>query len=190
MKYLFILMCIFPSVVLAHGVESSAGFLSGVVHPMLGWEHLLAMIAVGMLGSQYHSAAVWQVPAAFITSLLVGLYLGESGVLLALYQLAIAISLILFGLLITFRTKIPVSIVILVVLFFGVFHGYAHGIEIVGLVNPTGFRKGFFMGSVIIHIIGICLGLVPAHYRGFHKGLKVSGSGMVVLGCWIALVGY
>lgn len=143
MKLLLIVLLLFPAVAFAHSAESTAGFLSGVVHPMTGWDHLLAMIAVGVLSSRYGGATIWQVPAAFIASILVGLYLGESGHSLSHYEPAIAFSLVLFGALIVYRATPPLLVMLTIVLFFGVFHGYAHGMEISGLINPTGFRKGF-----------------------------------------------
>ena len=38
-----------PSVAFAHPGHETAGMLSGMLHPLLGWDHLLAMVAVGML---------------------------------------------------------------------------------------------------------------------------------------------
>lgn len=186
MQFILFALLVLPSQAFAHSAESTAGFLEGVIHPMSGATHLLAMIAVGVLSSRFGGGAVWQVPAAFIASMLVGLYLGEAGYALPHFELAISLSLLLFGGLLL-RSKVPVMVVmIFAVLFFGIFHGYAHGIEIGGLLNPTGFRKGFFMGSVVIHIFGVMLGMVPEHYRHYHSALRASGVAYIAIGCYSA----
>ncbi|GAM60325.1 nickel-binding accessory protein ureJ-hupE [Vibrio ishigakensis] len=64
---------------------------------MSGLEHLLAMVAVGILSSRFGGATIWQIPALFIASLLIGLYLGETGFVLAYYQAGISLSLLLLG---------------------------------------------------------------------------------------------
>ncbi|CAM4448639.1 HupE/UreJ family protein [Vibrio agarivorans] len=181
-RLLVLILSLFPAVAFAHSAESTAGFLSGVIHPMTGWDHLLAMIAVGVLSSRYGGSTIWQVPAAFIASMLVGLYLGEAGMVIRYYEPAIALSLVLFGALIAYRATPSLFVMLPIVLFFGVFHGYAHGIEIGGLINPTGFRKGFFMGSVVIHVVGVMLGMVPKQYCRYHQGVIFSGYGFIVAG--------
>ncbi|MDR9829099.1 HupE/UreJ family protein [Vibrio sp. FNV 38] len=189
MKGLLSLLFLFPMTAFAHSAESTAGFLAGVIHPMTGWDHLLAMIAVGVLSSRYGGATIWQIPAAFIVSMLAGLYLGESGFALAYYESAIALSLVLFGGLIVYRAVPSVVAMVVIVLFFGIFHGYAHGIEIGGLINPIGFRKGFFMGSVLIHVLGVVLGMVPAQYHRYHQGVVMSGYGFIVAGGLSLIIG-
>ncbi|GEM80470.1 HupE/UreJ family protein [Vibrio superstes] len=182
MRILILLSSFFSCSVLAHSAESTAEFLQGIAHPMSGMDHLLAMLAVGVLSSRFGGATIWQIPAAFIASMLVGLYLGESGFSLPSYQLGIAFSLVLLGLFLL-RPGTPSLLLILIsVLVFGLFHGYAHGIEIGGLINPEGFRKGFFMGSVIIHVVGVMLGLVPRQYKGFHQVMTLSGVVYISIG--------
>lgn len=149
---------------------------------MSGLEHLLAMIAVGILSSRFGGATIWQIPALFIASLLIGLYLGESGANMSFYQAGIGISLVLFGALLLNSSTPNLLFMGGAALIFGLFHGYAHGIEIGGLINPEGFRKGFFMGSILIHIAGVMLGMVPAKYLRFHKTMRVCGLGYIGFG--------
>ncbi|GAM66559.1 nickel-binding accessory protein ureJ-hupE [Vibrio sp. JCM 19236] len=149
---------------------------------MSGLEHLLAMVAVGILSSRFGGATTWQIPALFISALLIGLYLGESGSSLAYYQTGIALSLLLFGALLLRNSTPNLLLMGGTALIFGLFHGYAHGIEISGLINPEGFRKGFFMGSVLIHVIGVMLGMVPKNYSRFHKAMRLSGLGYISVG--------
>ncbi|GAM56558.1 hupE-ureJ family metal transporter [Vibrio ishigakensis] len=182
MKLVILFSLLFSSGAYAHSAESTAGFLEGVIHPMSGLEHLLAMVAVGILSSRFGGATIWQIPALFIASLLIGLYLGETGFVLAYYQAGISLSLLLLGALLL-RSSTP-NLLFMggTALIFGLFHGYAHGIEIGGLINPEGFRKGFFMGSVLIHVVGVMLGMVPQNYSRFHKAMRLSGLGYISVG--------
>ncbi len=182
MRLITLLLYFIPFLTFAHTAESTAGFLEGVLHPMSGWDHLLAMLAVGILSSRFGGATVWKVPAAFIAAMLVGLYLGESGSVVPYFETAIAVSLVLLGGLLVVKTKPPLVLMVLFVLFFGIFHGYAHGIEIGGLINPEGFRKGFFMGSVLIHIVGVMFGMVPSEYKKYHQFMNLSGYAYMTLG--------
>ncbi|MGF1702091.1 HupE/UreJ family protein [Photobacterium makurazakiensis] len=189
MKLLLLILSLTSSFAFAHSAESTAGFIDGVIHPLSGWLHLFAMLAVGVLSSRFGGSTIWQVPAVFIASMLFGLYLGERGFELPYFELAIAVSLILLGGLLALKRMPPLYMMVSFVLFFGVFHGYAHGIEIGGLINPTGFRKGFFLGSVLIHIIGVMFGMVPKQYRNYHKVVNASGYGYITLGIFSVLVG-
>ncbi|GEA50263.1 urease accessory protein UreJ [Vibrio inusitatus NBRC 102082] len=182
MKLVILFSSFLSTSAFAHSAESTAGFLEGVVHPMSGASHLLAMIAVGIISSRYGGATIWQIPALFIASLIAGLYLGESGVNIVHYQVSIACSLVLLGSLLIKPSTPNLLFMGGTAVLFGVFHGYAHGIEIGGLINPEGFRKGFFMGSVIIHIAGVVLGMVPQQYIHFHKILRISGLGYIGFG--------
>ena len=56
----------------AHEIHSGGGFMSGFNHPVLGFDHLLAMLSVGMLSTQLGGRAIWTVPLAFVTFMLVG----------------------------------------------------------------------------------------------------------------------
>lgn len=47
---LFTLLFIAPAS--AHEIHSGGGFMSGFNHPVLGFDHLLAMLSVGMLSTQ------------------------------------------------------------------------------------------------------------------------------------------
>ena len=56
--------------------------MSGLLHPVLGFDHLLAMVAVGLLSVQLGGRAVWTVPAAFVAFLIGGGALGLASITL------------------------------------------------------------------------------------------------------------
>lgn len=51
----------FPA--LAHTGEGyGGGFIAGFTHPILGWDHVAAMVAVGLWGAFLGSPAIWILP--------------------------------------------------------------------------------------------------------------------------------
>jgi hydrogenase/urease accessory protein HupE len=87
-----------PMTAHAH-TETSAvtGFLSGLQHPLSGWDHILAMIAVGLWGAQLGAPAVWALPVAFPMAMAFGGMIGLMGFPLPGVEIGIAISALVFG---------------------------------------------------------------------------------------------
>lgn len=48
----------------AHPGHGPAGFVTGFIHPLTGWDHLMAMLAVGLWASQLGGRARWALPAS------------------------------------------------------------------------------------------------------------------------------
>jgi len=77
-----LLLSAIPSVAYAHDGTNLplGGFLSGMVHPVLGYDHLLAMLSVGILSAQIGGRAIWTVPATFVSVMALGGLLGLIGI--------------------------------------------------------------------------------------------------------------
>ena len=73
------------------------GFMAGLSHPVLGFDHLLAMISVGVLSAQMGGRAIWQVPLTFVFLMLLGGVAGMQKVPLFSVELGIAISVLRAG---------------------------------------------------------------------------------------------
>ena len=128
---LAILISLIPDVVLAHdgGNVQIGGFLVGLIHPVLGYDHLLAMLSVGILSAQIGGRAIWTVPATFVGVMAVGGALGFTQINFTSTELGIAASLVILGLVIAAERTLPIQLAMLGVGFFATFHGYAHGTE-------------------------------------------------------------
>src|SRR5262245_32340944 len=93
---LLFLVC--PALANAHvGGSTAGGFLSGVVHPIAGLDHVLAMIAVGLWGAQLGSPAIWVLPVAFPMVMAFGGMLGLMGVKMPGVELGVAVSAVALG---------------------------------------------------------------------------------------------
>ena len=53
-----------------HGI--AIGFMHGFVHPLSGWDHIIAMIAVGFFAATLGGRAIWAVPSTFVAMMAAG----------------------------------------------------------------------------------------------------------------------
>lgn len=140
----------------------AGGLLAGFVHPVLGFDHFLAMVAVGLLSVQIGGRAVWTVPAAFVAFLGVGGAVGLAGYPLPQVEGIVALSVFGLGLAIALALALPPAAAMAVVGVFAVFHGHAHGAEIPGLADPVAYAAGFMLASALLHVAGVGLGRIAA----------------------------
>ena len=145
---------------LAHNFTGMVGFYDGISHPVLGLDHFLAMISVGILSAQIGGKSIWTVPTTFVTIMTIG---GLFGFLLIIdefffVEVGIIFSVILLGFGISIEKKIPIKLIMIFVGIFGLFHGAAHGIEIPAAANPLLFVLGFICGTTTLHLFGVGIG--------------------------------
>lgn len=148
---------------LAHADHGQAGgFVSGFTHPILGWDHVVAMVAVGLWGAFLGPPAIWLLPVVFPLVMALAAAAGVVGVPLPGVEAGIAASAVVLGLLIAFAVRPPLWVAAVVVGAFAVFHGHAHGTELPGAVNPFAYATGFVLSTGLLHAAGIALGLLIA----------------------------
>jgi len=181
---LTMLLSMIPSVVYAHDGSNVpfGGFLSGLVHPVLGYDHLLAMLSVGILSAQIGGRAIWTVPATFVSVMALGGALGLIDIGLTSTELGIAASLVLLGLIIAAERRLPILLAMAGVGFFAVFHGYAHGTEMPTTAEPALYAAGFLTGTALIHIAGLVIGDIAKHYEQGKVALRVGGGLIAMVG--------
>ena len=74
-------LVLLPQAALAHpGHGEAAGLVHGFLHPVSGADHVLAMVAVGLLAALRGGRALWALPAAFLALMAAGAGLGMAGV--------------------------------------------------------------------------------------------------------------
>lgn len=146
-------------------VEGASGLVSGLLHPILGFDHLLAMIAVGLLSVQLGGKHIWALPAAFVISLAIGGLLGLFGIPLPAVEGIIALSVLVLGGSIAAQARIGSAMAYPMVAIFAIFHGHAHGQEVPQLDNPTGYVLGFMAASAFLHLLGVGIGSVSRTER-------------------------
>jgi hypothetical protein len=108
---------------------STTGFLSGFEHPLSGWDYIFAMVAVGWWGAQLGAPAIWALPVAFPMATAFGGMLGLMGAPLPSVEVGIAISALALGAVVLAECRPPLWVAAVIVGFFALFHGHAHGTE-------------------------------------------------------------
>lgn len=149
-----------PVAALAHEQRgAAAGLLTGLLHPVSGADHVLAMIAVGLWGAQLGAPAIWQLPIAFPMMMAIGGFLGLVGMPLPAVETAIALSALLLGTMVLAEARPPLWLALLLVGFFAIFHGHAHGTELPPGQSGLTYSIGFVTATGCLHAIGIAIGL-------------------------------
>ncbi|PLK71784.1 urease accessory protein [Rhizobium sp. TH135] len=159
------------------------GFGSGFGHPLAGFDHLLAMLAVGLWGAQMGGRSVWTLPATFPMIMCVGGIIGMTGVLPDQpIEYGIAVSVIVLGGAIAAAWRAPEWAALVLIAAFALMHGYPHGVLAPRASDPAAFTVGFVVSTGVIHVIGIAIG----------AALKPIGGGRLVqaLGAAISLAGF
>ncbi|MEM6578028.1 MAG: HupE/UreJ family protein [Pseudomonadota bacterium] len=173
-------LAVFGTPVMAHEVHGyGSGFASGFMHPVLGWDHVAAMVAVGLWGGVLGRPAIWLLPIVFPLAMAFAAALGVIGVPLPFVEAGIAASAVVIGLMIVLLVQPPLPVAVAIVGVFAVFHGHAHGTELPDAVNPFAYALGFVLSTGLLHAFGIVLGLAIA--LPFGRAMIRSGGALISL---------
>lgn len=167
---------------LAHTGGEAHSFMAGALHPLSGLDHLLAMLAVGLLAGHYGGKMRWWLPTTFVTAMALGATLGASGVGRSFTEIAIASSLIAFGWALLAKPSLPAKALIAATAGFAFLHGHAHGMEMSGDVSTLPFIFGLIVATALLHVIGVVLTTSNLPLVARPTLRKCSGSAIVLVG--------
>ena len=175
-----ILLAMLASPAFAHTGEGiSGGFMSGLLHPIFGWDHVVAMVAVGLWGGILGKPAIWILPIVFPLVMAFGAALGIAGIPVPFIEAGIALSGVVLGLLIVFLIRMPMPAAAAIVGLFAIFHGHAHGTELPDAANPIAYAVGFVVATGLLHLAGILFGTLMGSHIG--KWLVRAGGAVIAL---------
>jgi urease accessory protein len=141
-----------------HLQPGSNGFAAGMLHPLTGFDHLLAMLASGLLAVRIGTRrALWLVPAAFVGLMLLGGGLAYIGLPLPRAEWGISASVLVLGLMVALLPRIPLSVGVGCVGLFALFHGHAHVAELGGQALLP-YMAGFVLTTLALHAGAIASG--------------------------------
>lgn len=162
----------------AHVQQGQAvSFLTGLEHPVSGLDHILAMVAVGLWGAQLGNPAIWLLPIAFPMMMAFGAMMGLIGMGLPGIEIGIAVSAIVLGCMVMGEVRPKLAVAVIVVGFFAVFHGHAHGTELPAGQSGLLYSMGFVIATGCLHAAGIVIGLIHRWPAG---RLILRGGGAVI----------
>lgn len=156
-----------PALAAAHaGTGLPGGIAQGFAHPFGGFDHLLAMVSVGLWGAFLGRPLAYALPVVFPVVMVVGAALGMFGVPLPSVEIGVAMSVLVLGACIASAWRAPVVAASLVVAAFALFHGHAHGRELPSAADPVGYSVGFVLATGLLHVLGIGIGALAVRPRG------------------------
>jgi urease accessory protein len=168
------------------GVHADGGLATGLAHPFMGLDHLLAMVAVGIWAAQLGGRYRLMLPAAFVATMAAGAAAGTCGIALPQVESMVALSVLVLGLLVALTVGAgrywPVALVAL----FALFHGHAHGSEMPAFSSPWLYFAGFLAATAALHAIGVAAGVALQARPGI---LRAGGTAIGLAGTWLLLAG-
>ena len=184
------LCALLPGLALGHvesGIAGDGGFISGLVHPVTGLDHVVAMVAVGLWGAILGAPAIWFLPIAFPLIMTVGAVLGILDVPVPAIDLGIAASAIVLGGMVTANARPPLAIAFLLIAFFAIYHGHPHGAVLPDFGVPILYAAGFVVATGLLHVTGIAFGLLYRWPAG-KTAVRALGAGIAVVGGYFLLL--
>ncbi len=182
-----LLLLLFPIMALAHtDVGQTTGFAYGFGHPFSGADHMLAMVAVGLWASLVGGRAVWVVPSTFLAVMIIGGFLGFSGISVPFIEEGILVSVLVLGVMIAGAFKLKPTYGAIIVGIFAIFHGHAHGAELPAAIGAASYTISFALATAALHLAGIGLGLLLKQIN-LPAIDRIAGSAIILGGIYLTI---
>jgi urease accessory protein len=177
-----VLLALLPIVAIAHEeAGQAAGFVAGLVHPVSGADHVVAMVAVGLWGAVLGPPAIWVLPVAFPLVMALGGLMALLGMQVPAVEFGIALSAVVLGVMVLAEQRPPLAVAAAIVAFFAIFHGHAHGRELPAGTSALLYSLGFVIATGCLHALGIGIGSVHSRPCG-RQLLRVAGGAVAAGG--------
>ncbi|EMI19149.1 urease accessory protein [Rhodopirellula maiorica SM1] len=190
----------FPSMALAHpghgpadhGVSEHAiaGFLHGLTHPLTGVDHVLTLVAVALIAVRIGGRATWAVPSAFLAMGVVGASAASLGITVPMVETMILASVLIGGVALLSRRTTP-TFLLSVICGFGLFHGYAHVIQMSGMDTVASYSAGLMVASLSLVVILMSVAGSAQRFgstESFAKACRIVGGSLTIAAFAMMLV--
>lgn len=148
-----------------HLAPGTSAAVAGALHPLTGADHLLAMLASGLLAVRIGTRrALWLVPATFVSLMLLGGVLAYAGLSLPHPEWGISLSVIVLGMAVSMLPSVPLELGAGLVGLFALFHGHAHVAELGGQALLP-YVIGFTLATLALHAVAIGGGVMAVRTR-------------------------
>ncbi len=168
------------------GTGLAGGFVAGFQHPLLGLDHMLAMVSVGLWGAFLGRPLIIALPVLFPIAMAGGAAAGMVALPIPSVELGVAASVLTLGLMILLGVRASVPVACAIVGIFALFHGYAHGTELPVAADPVGYTTGFILCTGLLHLAGIAIGMLKTLPAGT-EALRTAGGVIAAFGAWFII---
>jgi urease accessory protein len=146
---------VLSGVAYAHpGHDLHAGFATGFMHPLTGWDHLLVMLSLGIWAARRPQQG-WQLPVLFVSVMALFAALAMVWLPMSLAEVLVAASVLVMGGLLIAKIALPKGMQLSVVALMAAMHGYVHGTE---LGSSWSALAGMVLATASLHGLGWLLG--------------------------------
>ena len=125
------------------------GFLSGLGHPVIGIDHLVFVIAIGLVAALSKKLGM-VIPAVFVLATAIGTAIHLQGINLPVVEIIISASVLLMGVFLAKKETTNLTLLAAIGAIAGIFHGYAYGESIVGA--ETTALSAYLLGFCVIQL--------------------------------------
>jgi urease accessory protein len=154
-----------PAAMAHPGHAGETGLVAGMMHPLLGYDHLIAALAVGFWAIRLGGNSRWLIPLVFVGGLSAAV-VAPQAVSTTAAEAGIVASLFVLGLLAIFSLRLPIALGIAMTAMFAVFHGTAHASEIPQTVSTLAYAIGLTVTTTFVCAAGAALATwLPAPRR-------------------------
>ena len=164
--------------------DAQASFSDGLQHPLFGWDHLLAMIAMGLGAHRLAVGARWRMGVAVLLALGLGMLSGVMGLVLGAIEPLLALSLLALGILVARHADLPSRTRMALFAGFALVHGYAHGNEMLPSALFGFYAFGVLCASAGLFLLGMGCGQWARRVSSCwpsRGGLALAGAGLWLL---------
>lgn len=171
------------------GHTEASSLVSGLMHPAIGLDHVLAMVAVGLLSTQMRGKSMLALPVIFLAMMFVGAVLATSALALPFIEQGILGSVIILGAVIAKGDRLPTTVAASLVGFFALFHGAAHFVEMPASATTLSYGAGFSVATLVLISVGSVLGLAAPRLFGKIAAttVRLAGAAVSIAGVGLAI---
>ncbi|MGC1249184.1 MAG: HupE/UreJ family protein [Spirulinaceae cyanobacterium] len=165
------------------------GFLSGLGHPVIGVDHFVFTIAIGLLAALKKPKGI-VIPVAFVLATLGGTWLHLMSLDLPFPETIIAVSILGIGLVLGLKNKLNLIGIIIAIALAGIFHGYAYGEAIVGaeMTPLIAYLAGFAFIQLVVALTSYQISTIMLNKFAEQSQLYLRFAGFTILGMGAAFL--
>ncbi len=167
------------------------GLLSGIGHPILGFDHLFFVIAVGI--AAVFTGRALTAPLGFLGGMAAGVVLCASGMALPMVEPMIALSLLVLGAIVLSGRALGFGAAMALFAGTGLFHGWAFGESIAAQESFSGIVfAGYMIGLTAVQwLVAIAAGALATRlWQITDAGAlrpRLAGAMVAGIGCFLVL---